>query len=40
MTRRTNKHTSTVQERPKVQDAAGNVVRNSRREEETNRETG
>ena len=31
MTRRTNKHTTRVQERPKIQDAAGNIVRNTER---------
>jgi hypothetical protein len=31
MRRRTNKQTTREQERPKIQDAAGNAVRNSER---------
>ena len=31
MRRRTNKQKTQVQERPKIQDAAGNVVRNAER---------
>ena len=37
MTRRTNKNTNRVKERPKIQDAAGNAVRNTEKGR-TNRE--